>query len=323
MEAKQRKIVTAVNRHWHAELIGTDMFWCDILVDAKFSADSDQLSQYVVDYRDNLKHHIEDVLSEARLYLMCEREKVRFNAFKKPGYNPFTRKMKFHFLVGESSRRVSLTVDIRKHFFPDLAHPKVFLEAKFITLLKNEKDNVTLSVHDFLSAIGADLGLNSRVVSSGYSRSPYWGGEEGALVMLQRQAARFTSDDKDLVVYINEYNMHLFSNKSRASNQSGRNIIEFSDESIDMSFMMLSRSFSLYFLGCDAEASVEVKNAMTNVSRYLSRNQIHRITVDHAYEQDGEYLRLCSQEVETSPSHVFTVLLEHGKVVLDRGEIYD
>ncbi|WP_244556681.1 hypothetical protein [Enterovibrio nigricans] len=85
---------------------------------------------------------------------------------------------------------------------------------------------------------------------------------------------------------------------------------------------MLSRCFCLYFLGENITHSMPVKNAVTNLGRFMYRSEIARIEVDHAYDADGEYIRLGGPEVDASASHAFAVLWENERVSVDRSEIY-
>ncbi|WP_407332572.1 hypothetical protein [Enterovibrio sp. 27052020O] len=340
-----------MNRQWRAGLIRTEMFWTDLLVDEKFSDESGSMSQYVVDYRANLKSHMRHQLVQPRVFLLGLRDKVRFNHFKRPSYNFFTKKVKFYLLVGAESKPVSITVKLADFFFNDLPKPKIILEPHFVTLLRNESDNVTLSVHDFLSTVGVNLGRSCDVVATGCSPSPYWGEEIDEVVALAAftlEAKQHITKGKDLLVYLNEYQLD-------ADYISGVNFV--SDLSVDpvngveqesekleaaaktlggesasskeegaaeataanpSQLLMLARCFSLYFLGLDKQKSVPIKNANNNLSRFMQREAMTRIWVDHGYESDGEYLRLGSEEVKHSPNHVFSMTHKDGEVSVDR-----
>ncbi|OEE62756.1 hypothetical protein A1OO_04665 [Enterovibrio norvegicus FF-33] len=339
-----------MKRHWRAGLIGTEMFWADLLVDDRFSDESGSLSQYVVDYRANLKSHLSHTLSHPRVFLLGLREKVRFNYFRRPSYNFFTKKMKFYLLVGAESKQISITVKLADFFFKDLPKPKVILEPHFVTLLKSESENVTLSVHDFLSTVGVDLGFHCDVVAAGSCPSPYWGEEieeAEALVAFTAEAKQHITKGKDLVVYLNEYQLDAdyvagvnlvsdlsldnIANVDRGDAETEARDVK-TDNAIEevagdvtptielnqSQLLMLARCFTLYFFGSDKQKAVSIKNADNNLSRFMQRASMTRIWVDHGYESDGEYLRLGSEEVTHSPNHVFSITQEDGELSVDR-----
>ncbi|KXF79946.1 hypothetical protein [Enterovibrio coralii] len=322
MEALQPLDVQFEKARWHADLVGSGMFWCDLLVDERFSAELGVLSQYIVDYRVNLKNEMVHRLEDNLLFLFCRREKVRFDIYKRPSYNFLTKKTKFHFVIGKERRKVSASVSLKSFFFEDMANPKILYDSKFVTFIKNEKDNMTLSVHDFLSEVGIELGIKSEVVGTGTSSSPYYGNTEFHLDCFQRETEAYAEKDTDLIVFMNEYQVR----KSEGLVQEISSLEDGDEETppalSDTELLMLSRCFSLYFLGDDTATSMLVKNAVTNLSRFMRRSAISRIEVDHAYDADGEYIRLSGQEVASSASHAFAILWDDEKLVVDRGEIY-
>ncbi|WP_245621521.1 hypothetical protein [Enterovibrio calviensis] len=346
MEAIKQTESISIVQQWRAELVGTEMFWADLLVDERFADESGSMSQYVVDYRANLKDHIASVIAKPRVFLFGLREKVRFNYFRQPSYNFLTKKTKFHLLVGVNSKPMTVSIKLEDFFFKDLPRPKIILEPHFVTLLKSQADNVTLSVHDFLSTVGADLGFQCDVIATGSSFSPYWGeieDEAQSLSAFFNETKRHVVKGKDLVVYLNDYELtttgSMLDNVVIDENIDGlfeQPIAIVSndedldqddpdedgiDERLDMDphqLLMLSRCFTLYFLGRDAETSVIVKSADNNLSRYMKRASVSLIAIDHAYICEGEYINLGSQEVAHSSSHVFSIEQENGRLSVEK-----
>lgn len=176
-----------------------------------------------MDYRANLKNEMTHRLEDNLLFLFCHREKVRFDIYKRPSYNFFTKKTKFHFVVGKERRKVSASVNLKSYFFEDMANPKILYDSKFVTLVKNEKDNMTLSVHDFLSEVGIELGLESEVVGMGTSSSPYYGDMAFHLDCFQRETERYAGADADLIVFMNEYQVSKQDALSNATEDDSEN----------------------------------------------------------------------------------------------------
>ncbi|MDD1794245.1 hypothetical protein LRP50_13975 [Enterovibrio sp. ZSDZ42] len=341
MEAIKQTESISIEHQWQAELVGTEMFWADLLDDERFADESGSMSQYVVDYRANLKDHIVNVIAKPRVFLFGLREKVRFNYFRQPSYNFLTKKTKFHLFVGVKAKPVTISIKLSDFFFKDLPRPKIILEPHFVTLMKSQADNVTLSVHDFLSTVGADLGFQCDVIATGSSLSPYWGEIEDksqSLTAFFNEAKRYEAKGKDLVVYLNDYQLSttssLLSNAVVDENIDGLFEQPFdgisdkeepdedaNNESLEMDahqLLMLSRCFTLYFLGRDVRNSVMIKNAENNLSRYMKRMSVSLIDIDHAYLSEGDYINLGSQEIPHSSSHVFSIEQEQGKLSMEK-----
>ncbi|EOD78051.1 hypothetical protein D515_03174 [Grimontia indica] len=299
----------------HSELTDTDILWCDLLQDERFSQEIRKLSQYVVDYRANLKNHLDHKLAEPHLFLLCSREKVRFNIFKRPRYNFLTKKTTFHFLVGKEQRKVSAAVKLGDHFFENTPHPKVLLEPKFVTLLTNKNEDITLSVHDFLFGTGIDVEVESKVVATGSSPSPYWEGAQSLVSALSHEASKHMSSDTDLLVYLGGFDCNVLAIKGDR---------EVEPESLGMPngegaktlALMLARAYSIYFLG-ESENKPALRSAYGNLLRYMRNRNLVRITLTHFYEFDSEYLHLGSDSREYALNHEFVITLEDGVMHID------
>ncbi|CZF77667.1 hypothetical protein GCE9029_00344 [Grimontia celer] len=299
----------------HSELTGSDILWCDLLQDERFSQEIRKLSQYVVDYRANLKNHLDQKLSEPHLFLLCSREKVRFNIFKRPRYNFLTKKTTFHFLVGKEQRKVSAAVKLGDHFFENTPHPKVLLEPKFVTLLTSKNEDVTLSVHDFLFGTGIDINVESKVVASGSSPSPYWEGAQSLVSALSNEASRHMSSDTDLLVYLGEFDCNVLAIRDDHEVEPESLGMQ-NDDGAKTLALMLARAYSIYFLG-ESENKAALRSAYGNLLRYMRNRNLVRIAVTHFYEFDSEYLHLGSEGREYSPNHEFVITLEDGVMHID------
>lgn len=304
---------------WNIELVVTDMFWCNLLVDASFCIKTYQPSSFLVDYRINLENKLSNAFDAQHVYLLCRREKIRFDIIHPPRYNVLTKKTKFHFLIGKNKRKTSISVDLKTCFFLNKPNPKIIIETDFVNVLINKNEYLTLSIHDFLSSIGVDLGSESEVVSVGCTCSPYRN-SLNQLKAFQQEITRFFNEDDDLLVYINTYNMDL-KIKTLHFASSDRVVFDVKKPS-DCLFLMLMRSLTLYFFEVEEVSSIAVKNARENLFRFFERNQISWIKIVHAYEIDNKYTRLNSNNITGSANHTFTVSNKNNHLVVSRSELF-
>lgn len=303
--------------HWDAELVATDMFWCDLLLGEHFSPRKSQLRSLAFDYRVHLKHLIDQAFDSQRVYLLFRREKVRFNPKPPPRYNFFTKKTKFHFLIGKEQRKTSISIDLKACFFLNTTNPKFILDTHFITLFDNKKNPLTLSIHDFLSSVGTTFGLESKIILAECTCSPYCD-PSYKFRAFQEEVARYSNAHEDLLVYINSYNIDFKIKSLAVAPKSG--VISYVEKPDDSLFLMLARSFTLYFFDAEQVASIAVKNARENLSRFLAHNHISWIKITHAYDKNDAYTRLNSNTVSGSENHTFTLFNQKKTVIVCRSE---
>lgn len=319
METTRKSAFSPRQIHWHAELVVTDMFWCDLLNEHCFFAEMPQTNSFVLDYLANVKQQLRCVFDAQRVYVLCQREKVRFNVRYHPRYNRLTKKTKFHFLMGKKQKKISISVDLNAYFPSTLSHPKIIIESNFITLIANEKNYLTMSIHDFLSTIDINIGGESEVVAVECTCSPYWQ-PTGKFMRFQQELSRFSSEGKDLLVYINDFNLDLKIKTLHLAVSDG--VVSHVNNPSDNLFLMLARSLALYFLDGEEVSSIVVKNARDNLLRFLQRNQISWIKITHAYDKEGEYTRLNSIVVPGSSNHTFTVVREDNALMVRRSALF-
>lgn len=318
MKATRPTAFIKTQMQWYVELVATDMFWCDLLVDEAFSAPVGIYNPFVLDYRKNFKNKMTHAFEGQCVYLLCRREKVRFDVKNRPRYNFITKKTKFHLLIGMDSRKMSVCVDLMKTFFLEKSNCKVIVDPKFITLLSDQRNKLTLSIHDFMSSIDLHLGLESEVLAAECTCSPYQE-PSNRLNAFQNEMALYGDKGSDLLVYVNKYdiilnirNLHVVGDR-----RSGYDL----ENPSNSLFLMLARSFSLYFFGDERTSSLAVKNAKENLSRFALRNQNFLIKISHFYDCDKDYTRLKSKNVSSTAKHAFTVLCQNKELVVFHGEI--
>ena len=304
---------------WHADLVTTDMLWCDLIISNPFSHGVSENSQYAQEYIGKLKNKMTQAFNGQCIYLLCKRKKVRFDLSYKPKYNFLTKKTRFYVLLGSEHQRVSISVDLAAYFLLDKSNPTLFLESKFITLLKDRRDRITLSIHDFLSSINFHLGIETEVLAAECTCSPY---NDPAFTLndFQHEMAANSHQSCDLFLYVNTYNIDL-NIKTLISYPSKGDVYDL-DKPADSLFLMLSRSLSFYFFGEEKTDILAVKNASDNLGRFVLRNQNFKIKISQVYEGDNEYTLLKSQKVSSSVNHQFTILSQDNELIIFHDDIH-
>ena len=308
-----------IQMQWHADLVTTDLLWCDLILPNPFCHGVSENSPYAQEYIEKLKNKMTQAFNGQCIYLLCKRKKVRFDLSYKPKYNFFTKKTRFYVLVGSEHQRVSISVDLSAYFLLDKSNPTLFLESEFITLLKDRRDRITLSIHDFLSSINFHLGIETEVLAAECTCSPY--NEPGfTLNDFQHEMAANSHQSCDLFLYVNSYNIDL-NIKTLMPSPSKGDVYDL-DKPADSLFLMLARSLSFYFFGEQKTDFLAVKNASDNLGRFVLRNQNFKIKISHAYEGDNEYTLLKSQKVSSSVNHQFTILSQDNELIIFQDEIH-
>ncbi len=188
-------------------------------------------------------------------------------------------------------------------------------------MIAGDSEDLTLSIHDFLFSVGAELSLQCEVVATGCSPSPYWQNSATMLGAFTNDVRRYLHDDADLMVYLGGY---LIEEKVLRRDGSFNSEFVHSDNWQESPMLlMMARALALYFLGGNnGAASMAVKSAQNNLHRFMTRNQLHQISITHHYEYDSEYLRLGAGAVESAPSHDVHVALEDGALMINGEPVY-
>jgi hypothetical protein len=83
-------------------------YWYDLIVHPSEVADYFDSREAIVNYLKIVKKSVEDNLEKRLVYFICSRTKIRFNTNKKSLYNPITKKMKIHILVGKNEKKQAI-----------------------------------------------------------------------------------------------------------------------------------------------------------------------------------------------------------------------
>lgn len=289
---------------WQAELITSDMFWCDLLAKDPTIEQNSQMSSLELAYLTRLETLLTRAFSDQCIYFLCRREKVRFDHGKMPRYNPITKKTKIYLLVGANKKRININVDLNNYFPTNKSNLKIKISNKFISFFKDEKDCITQSIHDFLSSMNIKLNIENEMIAIESTCSPCLNRAFPSYKIL-KDLINYSNETQDILLFVNRYDIN-FKIYYETLSPDVRLISNLSDPQ-DCIFLMLARCFTLYFFENDVLAIISVKNARKNLKKFLIKNNIHRIAIAHAYGHKNEYTSFSSEIISCLSDHIFKI----------------
>ncbi|MBA6131726.1 MULTISPECIES: hypothetical protein [Pseudomonas] len=312
-------------KKWVVNLQRFDRYWYDLVVNPHEVAEYFDSRQLIIDYLKRVKQEVEDVLEKRFVYFICSRERVRFNTKKSPRYNPLTRSVKLHLLIGKDKIKRAVHCrffDVQRQRF---CKPKIELCEKYITVTDTQGNLYTRSIHDFLEDANIFLGLDSRVEYVGYTKNPESRPTNGEHTGLNHTLHRLADDSRDSLIYFN-----LFKVITRASNENF--MLDFAmanamtDEvNVDLEGKIIEKCFILYFdaAGQDRNKKNELAELAKNLRRLSEERKINRIFVHYEFENLTEYGVFSSSEISKNIRHVFTVKVTDAGVEIEdeRGQV--
>jgi len=192
-------------KEWIVELQRYHKYWYDLVVNPGEVADYFNTRKLIVDYLKSIKKQVEENLEKRFVYFICSRTKVRFNTNKKPFYNPITKNVKIHILIGKEGARRTISCkffDIHKNKF---FRPQIKLTEKYITITDSRGDLTTASIHDFLEDTNISLGIDSKVEYVGYTKNPHTRPTNGAHTGLSDVLYKIADENRDSLIYFNVF----------------------------------------------------------------------------------------------------------------------
>ncbi|RZN98122.1 hypothetical protein EKG40_31420 [Pseudomonas moorei] len=309
-------------KEWVVELQRYHMYWYDLVVNPQEVAEYFDTRQLIVDYLKRVKAEVEAELEKRFVYLICSRERVRFNTAKATSYNPFTRATKLHVLIGRDRTKKTIRCkffDVQRQRF---CKPKVELSEKYITITDARGDQVTLSIHDFLEATDISLGLDSRVEYVGYTKNPESRPTNGGHTGLSDTLHRLADDSRDSFIYFN-----LFKIITRANDEMSMLNFAFAnamtDEvGVELEGKILEKCLIFYFdaAGQNRNKKNELAELEKSLRKIFKEQKINKIRVHYEFEKPTEYGVFSSSKVRRNARHAFTVqATEHGVVITEEG----
>ncbi len=313
-------------KEWIVELQRYHKYWYDLVVNPGEVADYFDTRKLIVDYLKEIKRQVEESLEKRFVYFICSRTKVRFNVNKKPSYNPISKRVKIHLLIGKAGKRKTITCQFFDIHIKKFCRPKIDITDKYITLTDSKGNLTTASIHDFLEDAKVSLGITSKVEYVGYTKNPHTRPTNGAHTGLSDVLYKIADENRDSLIYFN-----VFKVTTRAI--SSKSMLNFTianamtDEiNVELEGSLLEKCFIFYF---DSENQnrnkdkelLELKKSLRKIS---IENKINSIHVCYEFEDPNEYGVFSSSKVAPQLGHIFTVKNTEEDVEISRGsEIFE
>ena len=316
----EHKEYKSANKKWVVELERYHKYWYDLIVHPDEVAEYFDTRKLIVNYLKQLKITIEENLDKRFVYFICSREKVRFNLKKKSSYNPFTKKVKIHILVGREQKKRSIKSKFYDRGLKRLSKPKIQLTDKYITLTDSNGDLTTASIHDFLEQSEIDLGISSNVEYVGYTENPHTRPTNGSHTGLSDTLYKVSNENCDTLIYFN-----IFRVITDGLNQNS--MINFAipnsmtDEiGADDEGKIIEKCFLFYFDAFNQSRNKknELSELKNNLINLAENNNINSVSFYYEFEDVNDYGTFSSTKVKPNHSHRFSVSIKNNDVEISR-----
>jgi len=298
-------------KNWSIELSNSWMYWYDLLANPNDTGYPFDTKKLIVEYLTNLKKKVEQSLEKRFVYFICSRPKIRFNTKKKPTYNPFTKRYKFHLLVGKKGRKKTARIAFFNIKTEKFEKNKFEITEKYITITDSEGDKTTSSIHDFLSNAEVNFELPTKVEYVGYTKNPDSRPTNGAHSGLSDVLHNVSNEESDILIFFNLFKVSTYaSSQNQALNFLISNPMT-NEINVDLEGQIIEKSFILYFDSDKQNKNKDnEKNELKNNLLKLSKeNKIDSIRVYYEFERPTEYWLLSSSSIAPRADHRFTVKL--------------
>ena len=308
-------------KEWIVELQRYHMYWYDLVVNPFEVADYFDTRKLIVEYLKTVKRNVEETLEKRFIYFICSRTKVRFNTRKPPTYNPFSKKVTIHLLVGKNEKKKSVKCKFYDKNISGFFNPKIDLTDKYITLTESNGDVTTGSIHDFLSGSDINLDICSNIEYVGYTENPHTRPTNGAHAGLSEALYKVSNENCDTLIYFN-----IFKVTTRTINDNS--MLKFilpnamtNEIGAEVEGKIIEKCFILYF---DSENQTKNKEKercelTNNLRKMVAENNIKSVHINYELEDPHDYGLFSSSTISPNYSHSFTVKLVDDSLEVKKG----
>ncbi|HHQ4599991.1 hypothetical protein J1F21_08840 [Aeromonas veronii] len=308
------------DKKWTVELQRFHKYWYDLVVNPNEVAEYFDTRKLIVDYLKGVKKDVEQSLEKRFVYFICSRTKVRFNTKKKPFFNPITKKVKIHILVGKKEAKRSIRCKFFDRGLGKFTNPRIDLTDKYITITDSSGDLTTASIHDFLDGSNINLGISSNVEYVGYTENPHARPTNGSHTGLSDTLYKVSNEDCDTLIYFN-----IFKVITEATSKSSMlNFVipnSMTDEiGSELEGKVIEKCFIFYFdaINQSRNKKTELSELKNSLVKMAKENKIGSITFYYEFEHVNDYAIFSSSSVEPNYCHRFSVFLENNHVEVKR-----
>ncbi|WP_343740308.1 hypothetical protein [Delftia tsuruhatensis] len=308
------------DKEWKVELQRFHKYWYDLAVNTNEVAEYFDTRKIIVDYLKSVKKDVEQNLEKRFVYFICSRTKVRFNAKKKPFFNPLTKKVKIQLLIGKKKKKKNIYCKFFDISVGKFTKPRIDLTNKYITITDSNGDLTTSSVHDFLDGSNINLGISSNVEYVGYTKNPHTRPTNGSHTGLSDTLYKVSNEDCDTLIYFN-----IFKVITEASNKKSNFKFAVANSMTDeigseIEGKLIEKCFIFYFdaINQSRNKEDELSELKKNLVKMAQDNKISSITFYYEFENLNDYAIFSSSLVKPNFCHKFSVSLENDRVEIKR-----
>jgi hypothetical protein len=308
------------DKKWTVELQRFHKYWYDLVVNPNEVAEYFDTRNLIVDYLKGLKKAVDQSLEKRFVYFICSRTKVRFNTKKKPFFNPLTKKVKIHILVGKKEKKRSIRCKFFDRELGKFTNPKIDLTDKYITITDSNGDLTTASIHDFLDGSNINLGISSNVEYVGYTENPHTRPTNGSHTGLSDTLYKVSNEDCDTLIYFNIFKVIT----EATSKNSMLNFVipnSMTDEiGSELEGKVIEKCFIFYFdaINQSRNKKTELSELKNSLVKMAQENKIGSINFYYEFEDVNDYAIFSSSSVKPNYCHRFSVSLESNHVEVKR-----
>jgi hypothetical protein len=304
---------------WIVELQQYYTYWFGLLDDRLEGVHSRQL---LIKYLTDLRKKVEEGLEKRFIYFISSSKKIRFDTAKKPRFGLFGNVLKIPIVIGKerAARTVKLKFDLSK----DEARPSVETTEEFITFNHEDGSKLTMSVHDFLTHIGYDLGFPKKVEYVGYTCEPESRPTKGKHEGLTHILHRVSNEDCDIFITFNLFKVTSYATGSPSMlNFAVPNSM--TDEiKVDLEGRIIEKCFIMYFDSDNQflNKARERTELVNNLKSLSDQNKIRAIHICYEPEESSSFSALWSSKIPPKLRHVFSIKLNGDDLFVTPGSEY-
>ena len=310
----------SAEKTWIVDLQKYHRYWYDLVVNPGEMSEHINTRQLIVDYLKDVKKAVEDNLEKRFVYFICSRTKVRFNTKKKPFFNPFTKNVTFHILIGKEKKAKKVFCKFFDLGLGKFCIPQIILTDKYVTFSDSKGNLTTASIHDFLESSDINLGISSNVEYVGYTENPHARPTNGAHTGLSDVLYKVSNDDSDTLIYFNLFKVTVYASQENS-------MINFvvpnamtNEIDAELEGKVIEKCFIFYFNSAaqNRNKQQELPELKNNLLKMASQNKINSISFHYEFEKENDYSTFSSSKVRASSCHKFSVAIANGNVEISR-----
>jgi len=316
----KHKGYTDSSKDWVVELLRTDMYWYELIVNGNDNVDT---KKKIFGQMKELKDQVESNLEKRFVYFICSRKKVRFCPVILPEFLPAIGKYKITVLLGKDNISKEIFIDAFYEKTGFLLTVEIEETGKFIYFCHENGDKTMFSVHDFLLEYDVNLGIETVVQYVGYTKNPNSRPLNGVHGGLNEILYKVSNDDNDILFFFNLFKVLTIAknNELNVNFTVANSMID--EVKVDKEGFVIEKCFIFYFdsINQTKNKMKEKKEIENDLLFFANNHKINSVSMCFEVDSESEYYKFSSSKVKGKNRHVFTTKLENNLLVIEDGSI--